>query len=48
MFFAIFYINKAYFASRDARFLQYMLNILVNFFKRVGLQMNTSKTLTII
>jgi hypothetical protein len=43
-FFAIFYINNAYLASQDAGFLQHALNLLVDLFKRVGLQTNTSKT----
>jgi hypothetical protein len=47
-FFAIFYVDNAYLASWDAGFLQHALNILVNLFKRVGLQRNTSKTQTII
>jgi hypothetical protein len=41
-FFAIFYVNDAW----DVGFLQHALNILVNLFERVGLQTNTSKTLT--
>ncbi len=36
-FFAIFYIDDAYIASWDARFLQHVLDILVNLFERVGL-----------
>ena len=43
-FFAIFYVDDAYLASRDAGFLQHALDILVNLFKRVGLKTNTSKT----
>ena len=45
---AIFYIDDAYLASRDAGFLQHALDILVDLFKRVSLQMNTSKTQTMI
>ncbi len=48
MFFAIFYIDDTYLASQDAGFLQHALNILVDLFKRVGLQMNTSKTQSMI
>jgi hypothetical protein len=48
MFFAIFYLDDAYLASWDAGFLQHALKILVNLFERVGLQTNTSKTLTMI
>ncbi len=47
-FFAIFYVDDSYLASWDAGFLQHALDILVNLFKRVGLQTNTSKTLTMI
>ena len=47
-FFAIFYVNDAYLASRDAVFLQHALDILVDLFERVGLQTNTSKTQTMI
>jgi hypothetical protein len=46
--FAIFYVGNAYLASRDARFVQHVLDILIDLFKRVGLQMNTSKTQTMI
>jgi hypothetical protein len=48
MLFAIFYVNDAYLASWDAGSLQHALDILVNLFERVGLQMNTSKTQTMI
>jgi hypothetical protein len=47
-FFAIFYVDDAYLASRDAVFLQHALNLLVHLFERVGLQMNTLKTQTTI
>ncbi len=47
-FFAIFYINDAYLASRDAGFLQQVLDILINLFERVDLQTNTSKSQTMI
>jgi hypothetical protein len=43
-FFAIFYLGNEYLTSRDARFLQQALEILVDLFERVGLQTNTSKT----
>jgi hypothetical protein len=45
---AIFYVDDAYLASRDAGFLQHALDILVDLFERVGLQTNTSKTQTMI
>ena len=35
-FFAIFYIDDAYLASRDAEFLQRVLDVLVNFFCEGG------------
>jgi hypothetical protein len=44
-FFAIFYVKDAYLASRDAGFLQHVLDILVGLFEQVGLQCNTTKTL---
>jgi hypothetical protein len=44
----VFYVDDGYLASRDAVFLQHALDILVNLFKRVGLQTNTSKTQTMI
>jgi hypothetical protein len=47
-FFAIFYVDDAFLASWDAGFLQHALTLLVNLFKRVGLQANTSKTQTMI
>ncbi len=47
-FFAIFYFNNAYLASRDAVILQRVLTLLVHLFKRVGLQTNTTKTQTMI
>ncbi len=47
-FFAIFYVDDAFLASQDAGFLQHALTLLVNLFKWVGLQMNTSKTQTMI
>jgi hypothetical protein len=43
-FFAIFYVDDAYLASRDAGFLQHALDILIDLFERVGLKTNTSKT----
>ena len=43
-FFAIFYVNDAYFASRDAEFFQRVLDIVVGLFAWVGLQTNTTKT----
>ncbi len=47
-FFAIFYVDDAYLALRDAGFLQHALDILVGRFERVGLQCNTTKTQTMI
>ncbi len=47
-FLAIFYINDAYLASRDAGFLQHALTLLVDLFQQVGLQTNTSKMQTMI
>jgi hypothetical protein len=42
-FFAIFYVNDAYFALRDPVFLQTALDIVVELFKRVGLKTNCLK-----
>jgi hypothetical protein len=36
-FFAIFYVDDAYLASRDAGFLQHELDLLVDLFEQVGL-----------
>jgi hypothetical protein len=47
-FFAIFYIDDAYLASKDAEFLQRTLDILASLFERVGLETNTSKMQTMI
>ena len=47
-FFAIFYVDDAYLASRDLEFLQRALDILVNLFVRVGLGTNVKKTQTMI
>ncbi len=47
-FFAIFYIDDAYLASRDAGYLQHALTLLIDLFQWVGLQTNTSKTQTMI
>jgi hypothetical protein len=47
-FFAIFYVDDAYLASRDAAFLQRALDLLVGLFARVGLETNVSKTQTMI
>ena len=43
-FFVIFYVDDAYFASRDPVFLQTALVIVVELFKRVGLETNRLKT----
>jgi hypothetical protein len=42
-FFAIFYVDDAYLAARDADFLQVALNSLVSLFERVGLETNVKK-----
>ena len=42
--FAIFYVNDGYIASRDPEFLQKALNMLVEIFRRTGLETNTKKT----
>ena len=47
-FFAVFYVDDAYLASRDPGILQHALNLLVDLFERVGLQTNTTKTQTMI
>ncbi len=47
-FFAIFYVDSAYLASRDPYFLQRALDVLVNLFTRVGLETNVQKTQTMI
>jgi hypothetical protein len=43
-FFAIFYVDDAYFALRDPVFLQTALDIVVELFERVGLEANRLKT----
>jgi hypothetical protein len=43
-FFAIFYVNNAYLASRNPDFLQRVLNVIVGLFARVGLETNAQKT----
>jgi hypothetical protein len=47
-FFAIFYVDDACLASRDAGFPQHAVTLLVDLFARVGLQGNTSKMQTMI
>ncbi len=47
-FFAIFYVDDAYLASRDPEFLQRALDILVDLFAHVGLKTSTKKTQTMI
>ncbi len=47
-FFAIFYVDVVYLASRDAVFLQPALTLLVHLFECVGLQTNTLKTQTMV
>ncbi len=48
VFFAIFYVDNAYLASRDPEFLQQVLDILCNLFACVGLETNVKKTQTMI
>ena len=43
-FFAIFYVDDAYLASRDPDFLQRALDVLVDLFAQVGLETNVKKT----
>ncbi len=47
-FFAIYYVDDAYLASRDLEFLQWVLDILVDLFAHVGLKTNMKKTQTMI
>jgi hypothetical protein len=47
-FFAIFYVDDAYLASRDPEFLQQALDILVGLFAGVGLETIMKKTQTMI
>ena len=47
-FFAIFYVDNAYFASRTPMFLQTALNIVVELFECVGLKTNRLKTQTMV
>ena len=47
-FFAIFYVDNAYLAPRDAEFLQRALDIIIGLLERVGLQTNRKKTQTMI
>ena len=42
--FAIFYVDDGYIASRDPDFLQKALDMLVDIFRRTGLETNTKKT----
>jgi hypothetical protein len=42
--FAIFYVDDGYIASRDPDFLQRALDMLVDIFRRTGLETNTAKT----
>ena len=43
-FFAIFYVDDAYLASKDPQFLQRVLDVLVDLFAWVGLETNVQKT----
>jgi hypothetical protein len=47
-FFAIFYVDDAYLASRDPEFLQRALNVIVGLFSHVGLKTNAQKMQTMI
>ncbi len=47
-FFAIFYVDYTYLASRDSELLQWVLDIIVNLFAHVGLKTNVKKTQTMI
>ena len=47
-FFAIFYVDDAYLASRDTEFLHRVLDLLVGLFERAGLETNMSKMQTMI
>jgi hypothetical protein len=47
-FFTIFYVDDSYLASRSAEFLQRALDIIIGLFERVGLEINTKKTQTMI
>jgi hypothetical protein len=47
-FFAIFYVNDAYLASRDPEFLQRALNVIVGLFSHVGLETNAQKMQTMV
>ena len=44
LFVALFYADDGYIALRDPELLDCALQIIVGLFKRVGLQMNTTKT----
>ena len=43
-FFAVFYVDDAYLASRDPEFLQRAIDLIVELFARVGLETNVTKT----
>jgi hypothetical protein len=47
-FFALFYVDDAYLASRDAEFIQRASELLLSLFERAGLETNVSKTQTMI
>jgi hypothetical protein len=47
-FFAIFYVDDAYLASRDPEFLQRALDVIVGLLLCIGLLTNTQKTQTMI
>ena len=47
-FFAVFYVDDAYLASRDPAFLQRAIDLIVELFARVGLETNFKKTQTMI
>ncbi len=47
-FFAIFYVDNAYLASRDVGFFQHAPTLLVHLFERIGFQTSTSEMQTMI
>jgi hypothetical protein len=47
-FFAVFYVDDAYLASRDPEFLQRAIDLIIELFARVGLETNITKTQAVI
>ncbi len=43
-FFAVFYVDDAYLASRDPAFLQRAIDLIVKLFARIGLETNVGKS----